>query len=84
MKLFSTSNFVIPKRLAITTIPVNKIIIFLFFFAIDPRKDVNIDFSVSLTFISFSEENIFNSEGNKKMLLHMRLLNQVSSSTQSQ
>ena len=37
----------------------------LFFLAIDPRNEVIIDFSVSLTFISLSIEIILNSEGKR-------------------
>ena len=47
MKLFSTSNFDIPKTLAKIITIVDQKIKILFFFAIEPRILVIIDFSVS-------------------------------------
>ena len=45
------------------------------FFAIDARKDVITDFSVSLTLISISLEKMFNKEGKSKKVIIIETIN---------
>ena len=47
----------------------------LFFFVNEPNKEVIRDFSVSLIFISFSDENKFNKEGKNKNAINNAIIN---------
>ena len=64
----------IPTTLKAKIIIVEPKIRMLFFFEKLPSAEVILDFSVSFTFISSSDEKIFNNEGNNKKVTEIETI----------